>query len=94
MKTKLALLTALAFTITGMSLPAKADSDDWFKKWDHNRDGRWSWNEFRKAHYDWWRAHHDERRLNDHELHEMYRKFDRDHDGYVCPDDVRGFHHW
>jgi len=33
--------------------PALADHDDWHKKYDHNNDGRWDYNEFASAQRAW-----------------------------------------
>jgi hypothetical protein len=93
MRKKYFLLAALALTLMNANTPARAD-DPWFHKWDHNHDNRWDWNEFRKAHYDWWKAHHEGPRLTDRQLREEFSRFDRDHDGYVKCEEVRDFHHW
>jgi len=93
MRSKITLLAALVIAIGSISGPARAD-DEWFEKWDHNHDRKWSWDEFRRAQYRWWKEHRDEHRCNDKELREHFKELDRDHDGYLYPDDVRSFHHW
>jgi hypothetical protein len=84
----LACLAVLAF-----STAAKAD-DPWFDKYDHNHDGHWNYNEFKRAHYDWWKAHRNEKRISDAELRAQYNSWDTAHHGWVDRDQVREYHHW
>jgi Ca2+-binding EF-hand superfamily protein len=94
MRGKITLAAALALVVLAVSAPAKADHDEWFNKYDRDHDGRWTYKEFRSAHYKWLKEHPGERHCSEHDLHGYFNKYDRDHDGYVHCDEVRDFHHW
>jgi hypothetical protein len=87
------VLAALTLLAVGAQTAARAD-DAWFNKYDHNHDGHWNYGEFKKAHYDYWKHHHDEKRWSDKELRAQWAQWDAEHHGYVTPEQVREFHHW
>ncbi len=90
---KYLLLLAASFITLGSLQAAQAD-DAWFNRWDRNHDGHWDYNEFRKAHYQYWKLHHDEKRLSDAELRAEFDRRAAAHARYVEANDVRDFHHW
>lgn len=93
MKKQLILIAAAWLSFGSIIGPAQAN-EPWFDKWDHNHDNRWNWNEFRQAHYDYWRHHRDERRMTDAELRAEFNRMAGEHHTWVGPDDVRTWHHW
>ena len=94
MRRMIALAATIALAVITVNAPAKADEEDWFKRHDYDHDARWNYKEFRKAHYQWYKAHPNEARWNERRLHEEFNRCDLDHDGYVHCDEVRGVHHW
>lgn len=93
MKKQLALLALSFLTLGSLQMPALAD-DAWFHKWDHDHDGHWTYNEFERAHHDYWKHHRDEKRLTDAELRAEWDHRAAAHHDWVGADDVRDFHHW
>jgi hypothetical protein len=92
MKKYLALIALACVTLGGFQ-SAQAD-DPWFNKWDHNHDGHWNYDEFRKAHEAYYRHHKDEKRWSDAELRAEFNRRAAAHAEWVAPEDVRDFHHW
>jgi len=93
MRTQSAIATLLlCANLSLVALPAAFADDVWFTKYDHNHDGRWDYNEFRKAHHDWARHHRAEKALTDAELRAQWDHYN--HDGWVRADDVRTWHAW
>ena len=72
--------------------PALADG--WYEHHDRDHDGRWSYNEFRDAHHNWYNDHHSGRVYNDRDLQRHFDRHDHDHDGYVSREEVQNFHRW
>ena len=93
MKKLLAVSSVLCVTLGSIQLAAFADND-WFDRYDHKHAGRWNYGAFHRAEVDWHRAHPDEHRWSDRELHARFREMDRDHDGWLHREDVREWHHW
>ena len=88
-------LIASLFLAGVFSVPLGAMADaPWFDRYDHNHDGHWSYSEFRRAHYEWWKAHHEGPRLSDRELRREFDAMSSAHPGWVEREQVRGFHHW
>jgi len=92
MKKSLALAGLLCLALSNFQLAARAD--DWFDRYDRNHDHHWSYDEFRRAHQDWWRAHREEKRLTDAELRAQFNTWDADHHGWVTREHVEHFHTW
>jgi hypothetical protein len=90
---KYLLLLAAAFISLGSLQAAQAD-DPWFNKYDHDHDGHWNWNEFQRAHNQYWKSHRDEKRMNDAELRAEFNRRAANHAHWVEANDVRDFHHW
>ena len=86
-------MLAASFVILG-ALQVPAMADPWFDRWDHNHDGHWTYNEFVRAHNDYWKHHRDEKRLNDAELRAEWDRRAAAHHEWVSAEDVRDFHHW
>jgi hypothetical protein len=93
MKFNIAALCLAVMAAGSLQLPSMAD-EAWFTKYDHNHDGHWDYNEFKKAHYDWYKHHHEGPRLTEVELHKQWNTWDTDHHGWVAPETVRTYHHW
>ena len=93
MKRQFALIALAVIALGALHGPAIA-GDPWFDRYDHNRDGHWDYNEFKKAHNDYWKHHRDERRWNDAELRAEWDRRAGGHPGWVEPGNVRDFHHW
>ncbi|HEY9680546.1 MAG TPA: hypothetical protein V6C86_03045 [Oculatellaceae cyanobacterium] len=93
MKKQLALLALSFLTLGALQTPALAD-DPWFHKWDRDHDGHWTYNEFERAHHDYWKHHRDEKRLTDAELRAEWDRRAAAHHDWVGAEDVRDFHHW
>lgn len=91
MKKQFALLALAALSSGLMQLPSFAD-DAWFTHYDRNHDGKWTYNDFRAAHMNYWKHHHDEKRWSEHEMKEHWNALQ--HDGCVTVDQVRELHHW
>jgi hypothetical protein len=86
-------LALACLAVLAIGTAAQAD-DDWFNKYDHNHDGHWSYNEFKRAHSDYWRNHRDEKRMSEAELRAQFNNWEAQHKGWVERDQVREFHHW
>lgn len=67
--------------------------DGWYKKYDHDKDGRWNYDEFARAQREWQIAHH-ERVMSDREMRELYDRHDKDKDGFWAAEEARHAHHW
>ena len=93
MKRQFTLIAMAWLAVGSLQVPALAD-DPWFDKWDHNHDGHWNYNEFQKAHSDYWRHHRDEKRLTDSELRAEWNRRAAAHHEWVEANEVRDFHHW
>ena len=92
MKRTLALAGLLCLTLNSIQLAARAD--DWFDKYDRNHDHHWNYNEFQRAHHDWWLRHKEEKRLTDAELRAQFNTWDADHHGWVNREHVEHWHTW
>jgi hypothetical protein len=90
---KYLLSLAAAFIALGSLQAAQAD-DPWFNKWDRDHDNHWTYNEFKAAHNSYWKAHRDEKRLNEAELRAEFDRRAANHAKWVEANDVRDFHHW
>lgn len=66
--------------------------DNWFKRWDANHDGQWSWSDFRAANRDWSFRHRRGQTFDDSEIRRMFRLCDRNGDGHVSAQDVQFLH--
>jgi hypothetical protein len=91
MKKQTALLALVVLSL-GSVQSALADDDKWFSRHDRNHDGKWNYDEFRTAHNDYWKRHHDEKRWSNKEMREHWNSLN--HDGYVTTEHVRTLHHW
>lgn len=90
MKRQFALLSSL---LLGLVVISPALADGWYEHHDHNGDGKWNYSEFRQAHNNWYRDHHD-KHYGNRELRDQFNRFDTDHHGYVTREQVRTFHNW
>jgi hypothetical protein len=93
MKKQVALVAALFIGLVGLNSPAFAD-EAWFVHHDHNHDGHWDYAEFRKAHYEWYKTHPNEKKWKDAELRQEFDRMSASHHGWVAPEDVRTWHTW
>jgi hypothetical protein len=92
MKKQFALMATLWLVLANTQSPALAD--DWFDKYDHDHDHHWDYKEFQSAHNNYWKAHHEEKRMNDAELRAEFDRRAAEHHGWVDNEGVRDFHHW
>lgn len=92
LKKQIALFALVSLSLGMLQLPSFADSDKWFSQYDHDHDGKWTYNDFRAAHMNYWKHHHDEKRWNNDEMQAHWKELN--HDGYVTTDQVRTLHHW
>ena len=94
MKRQFTLIATALLTLGSLQGPAIAD-EPWFDKWDHNHDGHWDYNEFKRAHGNYWKHHKkDEHRLSEAELRTEWERRAAAHHTWVESKDVRDFHHW
>ncbi len=91
-KVFLAAMMAIA-SLSSVQLSAHAD-EQWFDRYDHDHDSHWNYNEFRKAHYDWYKHHHSEQRISDPELRHQFDGMAAGHPGWVEREQVRTYHNW
>ncbi|HEY9773967.1 MAG TPA: hypothetical protein V6C81_09180 [Planktothrix sp.] len=91
MKKELALAAMMFAALTVQAAHADAD---WFDRYDHKHSGHWTYDQFRKAHTDWWKHHRTEQRLSDKELHAKFDTLDAEHHGWVTREQARTFHEW
>lgn len=93
MKKQLALV-ALAWSIFGaMQLPAKADTV-WFKTYDTNADGLWSYPEYVQAQEHYVLLHPTATKVTTTELRHQFDDLDVDHSGFVKMEQVKTIHTW
>jgi hypothetical protein len=87
-------LVALAWSLFGaVQLPASADTV-WFKTYDTNADGLWSYPEFVKAQEQYILVHPQATRVTTTELRRQFDGLDVDHSGFVKMEQVRTYHDW
>ena len=87
--------SALCLTVlssVALQGPASAHDDSWFRTWDWNHDGHWTWREFRRANNHWYRVHPGVYHEADRELYHRFTELDHHHDGYLTIDEARSFH--
>lgn len=82
----------LSLSLSAMALPVMAEP--WFDRYDHNHDGKWTYDDFSRAHREYVKKHHEEKRMSERALKEQWNKLDKDHHGWVREEQVRSFHHW
>jgi len=92
MKKKVATIAALIISL-GTLQGAFAD-DAWFHGHDRDHDGHWTYEEFKRAHHEWYKQHPGERRYKEEELRAEFDRLSAEHHGWVGPDDVRSWHRW
>ena len=93
MKIRIGALCLSIMAMSSLQLPSMGD-DAWFNKYDRNHDGHWDYNEFQKAHTNWYHRHHEGPKVTSVELRKQFDSWDTDHHGWVTPDHVRSYHHW
>ena len=93
MKKRLASTATIWVAILSFLAPALAD-DPWFDKWDRDHDGHWNYEEFKRAHYDYWKHHQDEQHWKDAELRAEFNRRAAAHRQWVDAQEIRDFHHW
>ena len=91
-KVFLAAMMAVA-ALSSVQLSAHAD-DPWFDRYDRDHDGHWTYNDFKHAHYEWYKHHHNEQRITDAELRHQFDTMASTHPGWVEREQVRTFHNW
>jgi Ca2+-binding EF-hand superfamily protein len=91
MKKPFLLASLICAGFVAAQLPSYAEP--WFDRCDYNHDGKWNYNEYCKAQRQWIKEHR-ERPMSEHDLRRVWRDYDKDHDGYVNVEDVRGLHPW
>ena len=88
-------ISVLCLTVLGsvaIQGPSFADKETWFHKWDANKDGKWSWQEFRRANHEWYKINNGVVQDNDKELYHRFKELDKSNDKFVTPDELVGFH--
>ena len=65
--------------------------DHWFKRYDHDGDGRWNYPEYRAAQRDWWYRHHANP-WQEYRLNREFSRWDRDRDRRWRPEEAAGWH--
>jgi len=93
MKKQILFAGIICLSLMGTQSPARADHDDWHKKYDRNHDGRWDYAEFERAQREWERTHKGHP-MTEKQLREYYARLDRDRDGYLSPEEAHRFHPW
>jgi hypothetical protein len=88
--TLLALMLGLSIGI--VQVPALADT--WFSRYDINNDGYWSYPEYYRAERSWEFRHPRVERLNDLEMHRVFRQYDADQDGLVRRTEIEHYRNW
>ncbi len=94
MKKQILFAGAIWLGLLSIQGPALADNDDWHRKYDHDNDGKWDYNDFNKAHRDWEHDRNMKYPKSDKWVKQNYNHLDKNHDGYVSPEEARRFHHW
>ncbi len=104
MKKRLILLFAITLSLGSLQLPVTARHHGappnappppaWFNEYDHNHDGYWNWDEFRKAHYRWLETHPGSERCSEKELRRRYQELCKEHKGQLRWSEVQSFHPW
>ena len=77
-----------------LTLSTAAKADDWFDRYDRDHNKQWNYQEFKRAHNDYWKHHRNEERWNEAKLHSQFNTWASAHPGYVEREQVREFHHW
>jgi Ca2+-binding EF-hand superfamily protein len=93
MKKQLAIGGLLWCILGGFQLPASADTV-WFKTYDVNGDGLWSYPEYYKAEEHYMLVHPRAQRLTVKEIRRHFDDLDADHTGFVKIEQVRTLHDW
>jgi hypothetical protein len=86
------ILFALAFGM--VQLPALAEFNLSFGRYDGNNDGRWNYREFNNANRYYYQQNPTVEVMSRRDLRREYRRLDTDYDGYLSPREVETYHTW
>ena len=95
MNKQLAALGLVTMMFGALQLPAQAELNvSLFGRHDRNHDGRWNYREFRDANNYYYQTHPAVEIINTRDMQNDFYRLDRNNDGYVDIDEVRGYRAW
>ena len=94
MKRQLTALVLFSMAFGTLQLPARADFNVTFGRYDRNHDRRWDYREFNDANRYYYQNHPDVQVISRRDMRHEFNRLDCNHDGYLQPTEVQTYHTW
>lgn len=94
MKRQLATLLLCAMAIATLPMPARADFNVSFGRFDRNHDGRWNYREFNDANQYYYRNHPGVQIMSRRQMRDEFNRLDTDNDGYINEQVAQTYRTW